>query len=57
MVDRQIRSALEGLDDMLWRGQVRIANPEADDVDAGLCDLPFQTVEFGKKIGGQQTQP
>jgi hypothetical protein len=37
------------------RGQVGVADAEADYVDTRLLDFSFQTVEFGKKIRRQQS--
>ena len=47
---------LQARDDMGRRGQVGVADTEADDVDAPLLDLFFQTVEFGKKIWRQKSE-
>ena len=48
MIDRVAGGRLQARDYMGRRGQVGIADTEADDVDAPLLDLFLQTVEFGK---------
>ena len=46
-----VGGALERLDDMPRRGQVRVANREADHVNTLARDLLFQAVKLGKKVG------
>ena len=41
MVDGVGGGLLQARDDMGWRGQVGVADAEADDVDAPLLDLFF----------------
>jgi len=50
MIDGIIGGRLQTRDYVGGRGQVGVADTEADHIDASLLYLFFQTVEFGKKI-------
>jgi hypothetical protein len=56
MVDGIGGGLLQARDDMGRRGQIGVADAKADDVDASLLDLFFETVEFGEKIWRQQSE-
>ncbi len=51
MIFRVIGGALESFDDVTRSGQVRVADREADDVDALARDLFLEAIKLGKKVG------
>ncbi len=51
MVLRIVGSALQTLDDMPRRRQIRVADSEADYVNALACHLLFQAVKLGEQVG------
>lgn len=55
MVGRQVGGLLERVNYMLWRREVRIADTEADYVNALPLNLSFEPVEFGEQVRRQKT--
>ena len=51
MVNRHFRRALERRDDMGRGRQVRVTNPQTDDIDALLLDFPLQLIDLREEIG------
>ena len=48
---------LRRLDDVRWAGQIRIADAQTDDVEAGCALLRYAPVNLGEQIGREVLDP